>query len=129
MRMTTAQKMRTMFGAFSARSDIKRLLIRRYWERQKTFVLDFAGVQAIFSTADFYSNYWFYGPQIEDMVYEPGTTQVLLSRLRSCRGFADIGANLGYFSVIAAVALKQVPVFAFEMDATLCSSYQEEPRA
>jgi FkbM family methyltransferase len=119
MRMTGVQKMKTALGVFSAGPDIRRLLIRRYWDQYKTFELHFAGVHAVFSTADFYSNYWFYGPQNETQVYEPATTRLLLSRLRGCRGFADLGANLGYFAVIAAVVLKQAPVFAFEMDASL----------
>jgi hypothetical protein len=40
--MNLAQKMVTVFGAFAARSEIKRLLARRYWEAHKTFVVDFA---------------------------------------------------------------------------------------
>jgi FkbM family methyltransferase len=117
--MTTAQKVKTILGAFSVRSDIKRLLIRKYWERRKTFTVNFSNVRAIFSTADFYSNHWFYGPQVDEGAYEPVTTRVLLSCLRNCTGFADVGANLGYFTVIAALVLKELPVFAFEMDATL----------
>jgi FkbM family methyltransferase len=119
MRMTRPQKVKTILGGFSARFDIKRLLVRRYWERHKTFMFDFEGIHAIFSTEDFYSNHWFYGPQSEGAIYEPGTTQVLLRCFQGCRGFADVGANLGYFSVIAGLVLKPFPVTAFEMDATL----------
>lgn len=119
MRMTGAQKIRALFGAFSARSDIKRLLIRRYWEQHKTFALNLAEVRAVFCTEDFYSNYWFWGPQNEDRIYEPAVTRLLINRIRGSRGFVDIGANLGYFTVIAAMLLKDAPIFAFEMDATL----------
>jgi len=119
MRMTVGQKIRTVFGVFSARSDIKRLLVRRYWERHKFFILDFAEVHAVYSTGDFYSNYWFWGPQNEERVYEPAITQLLVDRLNGSRGFVDVGANLGYFTVIASVILKEAPLFAFEMDATL----------
>src|SRR6187549_1435080 len=106
MRMTNSQKVRTLFGAFACRSDIKRTLVRRYWSQHKIFNLDFAGIRAVFSTEDFYSNYWFFGPQNEIPVYEPAVTRLLISRLQSSRGFADLGANLGYFSVIAAILLK-----------------------
>jgi FkbM family methyltransferase len=119
MQMTITQKMRAVLGALSSRSDIKRLLIRQYWNRQKTFVLDFAGVHAVFSTEDFYSNYWFYGPQTQINVYEPAVTRLLISRLSGARCFSDLGANLGYYSVIAALVLKNAPVFAFELDSTL----------
>jgi len=119
MRMTSAQKIEAAFGAFSALSDIKRLLIRRYWDRRKIFILDFAGVHAQFSTADFYSNHWFYGPQNEKFVYEPAVTRLLIERLPGSRAFADVGANLGYFTVIGSVILNDAPVFAFELDTTL----------
>jgi len=119
MRMTNTQKLEATLGVFPALAEIKRLLIRRYWDRRKTFALDFAGVHAVFSTTDYYSNHWFYGPQNEKFVYEPTVTRLLVERLRGSRSFADLGANLGYFTVIAAVVLIDAPVFSFESDATL----------
>jgi FkbM family methyltransferase len=117
--MTSGQKVKAIFGAFSARSAIKRLLVRHYWEQCKSFTLEVDDVRAIFSTEDFYSNYWFWGPQNEYRVYEPAVTRLLIDRVRGSRGFVDIGANLGYFTTIAAVLLRDAPIFAFEMDATL----------
>jgi FkbM family methyltransferase len=126
--MTLLQKAATVLGAVAARSDIKRLLVRRYWERRDTFTVNFEGIQAVFSTKDFYSNYWFYGPQIADGVYEAAVTRLLIQRIRGARGFIDVGANLGYFTVVAAVALKGAPVYSFEIDATLAPITQANLR-
>jgi FkbM family methyltransferase len=119
MYMTSWEKFRAIVGGASRLSEIKTLLARRFWEQYPRFVLDFAGVQAVFSTEDFYSNYWFYGPQNEFRVYEPAVTRLLVKLARGCRCFADIGANLGYFTTVAFAANKNASLFAFEMDETL----------
>ena len=47
--------------------------------------------------------------------YEPSTTRLILSKLKPGNTFVDIGANNGYFSLLAsAVVGKQGHVFAFE---------------
>ena len=119
MKLTIGQKVAALAGAWSSREDIKRLLIRRYWAKRAHFDLRFAGIEVRFSTEDFYSNFWFYGPQTVDAVYEPAVTALLIDRIRSARSFADVGANLGYFSMVAGVARPGIPIFAFEMDETL----------
>ncbi len=119
MKLRFGQKLAALAGIWLARKKIKKLLIQNYWSRHAVFPLEFAGIKATFSTEDFYSNYWFYGPQMSGMVYEPAVTSLLVERLPNARAFADVGANLGYFTVVAGVARPGLPIFTFEMDHTL----------
>ena len=50
-------------------------------------------------------------------IWEPYETQLLLSLLQPEHVFVDVGANVGYFSVLAASVLSEAgQVFAFEPD-------------
>lgn len=65
----------------------------------------------------------------EDGIWEPYETSLLLRFLRPGDVFVDVGANIGYFSVLAAsVVGKQGAVFAFEPDPNnyrlLCANAQ-----
>jgi FkbM family methyltransferase len=46
--------------------------------------------------------------------WEPETVQVFLTLVRNARGFVDVGANTGVFSLLACVANPNVRVVAFE---------------
>jgi len=53
----------------------------------------------------------------EEGIWEPYETSLLLSLLQPGDVFVDVGANLGYFSILAATAVGQGgAVFAFEPD-------------
>jgi FkbM family methyltransferase len=55
---------------------------------------------------------------LEDGLWEPYETSLLLEFLRPGDVFVDVGANIGYFSVLAASAVGDAgAVFAFEPDA------------
>jgi FkbM family methyltransferase len=55
-------------------------------------------------------------------------TMALVERLKGCRCFADVGANLGYFTTIAAKVRPDITVYAFEMDETLLPLLQRNLR-
>jgi FkbM family methyltransferase len=116
MRLTPQQKLAALAGGLNYRSDIRRMLVRRYWQRQDEWAMDFHGIRARFSTADFYSNYWFYGPKNLKEAHEPGVTRLLIERARRSSLFFDIGSNIGYFSVMARLANPGLEVLAVEMD-------------
>lgn len=107
-----------LLGALDAWPDIRHLLVRRHYARHRRCRVAFGGVDVDFATDDFYSTAWF-RPVFDTGVYEPGTLRVLLDRLPSHRCFADVGANLGYFTTIAAKAAPKIQVYAFEADRTL----------
>ena len=87
-----------------AATEIKNLLVRKYWSRRKQLTVDISGTSATFSTADYYSNCWFFGSQNLEAVYEPAISRLLIENIGKARAFADLGANLGYFTVLAAIA-------------------------
>jgi FkbM family methyltransferase len=68
-------------------------------------------VDLVFDVADLTSRYNVFAGQR----YEPNTTDFLISRLRPGNTFLDIGANHGYFSVLAGLCVgREGKVFAFE---------------
>jgi FkbM family methyltransferase len=119
MKLSLTQKFQIIADIPSDRGTIKRLLVRKFWRNKPTFDLDFAGIKARYSTEDFYSNYWFYGPQNVEKAYEPAITTLIVEHVKRAKAFADIGANLGYFTVVAGVANKSIPIYSFEIDQTL----------
>jgi FkbM family methyltransferase len=120
MRLSPSQKFLALLGAFKARKQLKQTLIRNYWATKKTFPLNLPGFDITFCTDDYYSVAWFYQQsQVENYIYEPAITHIMVERLRSARCFADVGANLGYFTTIAAKVRPDIPVYGFELDGTL----------
>jgi FkbM family methyltransferase len=71
-----------------------------------------------YTTEDYYSNYFFY-PRYAQRAHEPLFTRLLVPALRVSRCFADVGANLGYFTTLAGRVAPELAVYAFEMDALL----------
>jgi FkbM family methyltransferase len=120
MRLSIPQKFLALLGAFKARHQIKNILIYNYFADKKTFRLNYPSVDVTFCTEDYYSTAWFYQQsQVEDYIYEPAITRLLIERLKTSRCFADVGANVGYFTTIAAKVRPDIPVHAFELDGTL----------
>jgi FkbM family methyltransferase len=125
MRLTFWQKLAALAAAPRMHRQIRDILVRRYWQKKTDWKLDFHGVTATFAADDFYSNYWFYGPQNIGQAYEPPITRLIIDFARKSRFFADIGANLGYFAVVAARANANLKVVAIELDETLAPIIQK----
>ena len=120
MRLSYPQKIAALLGAFKARDQIKKILIRNYWASKPVFPLNLPGVDVKYHTDDFFSTAFFYQQSaVVDYIYEPAVTHLLMGHLKDARCFADVGANLGYFTVLAAKLRPQIPVHAFELDGTL----------
>lgn len=51
-------------------------------------------------------------------VHELPVAQMLLKLLRKATAFADVGANLGWYTLLAHGANRDLPIFSFEMDRT-----------
>jgi FkbM family methyltransferase len=120
MRLSIPQKFLALLGGIKASNQLKQILIHNYYAKKKTFRLNYPGVDVTFCTDDYYSIAWFYQQsQVEDYIYEPAITRLLVERLKTCRSFADVGANVGYFTTIAAKVRPDIPVHAFELDGTL----------
>jgi FkbM family methyltransferase len=113
-----ATKVRIASGAFAALPEIKRLLLRRHRQKRTRFPVEVDGVSVQFSLEDFYSNMWFHD-QVAGGLYEPVTSRLLIAEARRATCILDAGANLGYFTVLAAAANPGASVHALEMDSTL----------
>ncbi|MEO0879280.1 MAG: FkbM family methyltransferase [Pseudomonadota bacterium] len=119
MKLTPAQKVTTLFGAMEIRQKLKNILIYNFWAKRKTWEQHYGGVPLTFDTSDFYSNWWFYGFKNLTIAHEPVTTRLVIELAKKSTCFLDLGANLGYFSVLAKKTNPSIDVLGFEMDETL----------
>lgn len=74
------------------------------------------GRTTVFSTQDDYSKRWFYPRYDDGRIHEEPVTLLFLDELAESRCFVDVGANLGWFTCLAATHLPEGRVFSFEMD-------------
>lgn len=72
-------------------------------------------VTILFSADDFYSRIWFF-TRCNNRIHEEKVTKLLIEKLNSSRCFVDVGANLGYYTILAAKFMPNGIVYAFEMD-------------
>jgi len=77
-----------------------------------SYIANLGITRAFFMTDDRYSHGWFYPRYSGGGLHEPNLTKQLFSSLTSQSVFVDVGAHLGYFSIIAALRAKAV--FAIE---------------
>lgn len=82
----------------------------------KKVVLD--GVDMVFSLKDPQSRVFFYHPFFRGEHYEQAVTHHLIDRLKASRCFVDVGANIGFYTVLAGKLLERRGgiVHAIEMD-------------
>jgi FkbM family methyltransferase len=92
-----------------------------YASRKYRHILRFAferpGLTVQFHTEDEYSNAWFF-PRFAggDKGHEHKVTDLILAALAGPKQFIDVGANLGWFTCIAAKYMPGGKVYSFEMD-------------
>jgi FkbM family methyltransferase len=91
----------------------------RRWPYRKVRSLRFAvdGREVEFGTDDPESHWWFFPRYAHGRLHEPQVTLALCAALRGAHCFADVGANLGWYTCVAAAHLPAGRVHAFEMDA------------
>lgn len=82
----------------------------------KKVVID--GVEMVFSLRDPQSRVFFYHPFFRGELYEKSVTHHLVERLKASRCFVDVGANIGFYTVLAGKLLDPLGgvVHAIEMD-------------
>jgi FkbM family methyltransferase len=89
--------------------------LRRYGTISRHRV-DIGGQNVVFSTHDEYSKRWFYPRYDQGRIHEEPATLLFLDEIAGSRCFADVGANLGWFTCLAAKHLTDGTVFSFELD-------------
>ena len=117
MKLNFRQKVQAAFSAVKHRNEIKQLLIRRYWQNHKTWKTEVHGVTALFNTSDFFSNMHFWQHGFEG--YEPAVCEILARLIKNSRVYADVGGNVGFFSVLPALINRNCKIFYFEGDSTI----------
>lgn len=70
----------------------------------------------------------FFSYYFKDSIYEEAALRLILQHTREGSIFADIGANIGYFSVMAALRAPSGQVVAFELGSENCSIISENIR-
>jgi FkbM family methyltransferase len=90
----------------------------RYRNYDSLTVTD-TGIEVEFDTSEEPAKNWFFPGMDDGSLHEPVVTRKLLDCLESDSVFFDVGANVGYFSVIASEACSDV--HSFEIDPRLCS--------
>lgn len=112
------QKVEAAFSAVKYRNELKQLLIRRYWQNHKTLKVAAGGVTAVFDSSDFLSNIFFWQGEFSEG-YEPAVCELLARLIKNSRVYADVGGNVGFFSVLPAIINPDCKIFYFEMDSTI----------
>ena len=81
--------------------------------------IDVAGVEMLFTLQDAQSRIFFNHPFFLGELYEREVTHHLVNRLKESKCFVDVGANMGFYSVLAGKILSSRGgvVHAIEMDA------------
>jgi FkbM family methyltransferase len=118
MKLNVAQKLQTAFSALQYKGELKKLLIRRFWQQQKILEVNVHGTSAKFDTSDFLSNVFFWQTEFS-ADYEPAVSRILATLIQNVNVYADIGGNVGFFSVLPALMNPRCRIFYFEMDRTI----------
>lgn len=101
-------------------NKLERFVAQDYPQPEHISYIARIGVRrAFFLTQDRYSYDWFYGRGHPNKLHEPALSHSLFHSLSRNSVFVDVGANLGYFSIIA--ALRARAVFAIEPQEFLIS--------
>ena len=118
MKLNSIQKVQAAFSAVKHRKELKRLLIRRFWQNQKKLMIEVAGVTALFDTSDFLSNIFFWQGEYPQG-YEPAVCEILARLIKKSKVYADVGGNVGVFSILPAILNPDCKIFYFEMDRSI----------
>ena len=87
---------------------------QRYYRHHDLYEVKIYGEKVVFSTEDRYSGRWFF-PRYTNTIHEPKATELLARVARDAENIIDVGANLGWFTCVAAT-LSEGTVHAFELD-------------
>ena len=118
MRLTISQKIESAISSFRYRREIKALLIRRFWQKKKLLTVNVLGTQATFDTSDFLSNVFFWQSEFSED-YEPAVSKILATLIKSSDVYADVGGNVGFFSILPALFNPTCKIYYLEMDRTI----------
>lgn len=97
-----------------ARQWVTEQRFRRYYSQRDRYEVQIHGRDIVFSTEDGYSGRWFF-PRYDGWIHEPKATELFARLSLEAENIIDVGANLGWFSCVAA-SISDGTVHAFELD-------------
>jgi FkbM family methyltransferase len=95
----------------------KRAIKRKYGNLEKLEIKIY-DQNLVFSTEDPYSKFWLYLRCSKGNIHEENVTKLLVECLKDTKCFVDVGANIGYYSVLASKIASNAVIYSFEMDAS-----------
>lgn len=105
-------------GMLSPLKNVRRwfadLRFSRYYSERDLYEVYIHGRKIAYSTEDEYSGRWFF-PRYSGKIHEPKSTELLVRLSQDAENVIDVGANLGWFTCIAA-SISSGTVHAFEVD-------------
>ncbi|WP_137284653.1 FkbM family methyltransferase [Halorussus salinisoli] len=93
--------------------------LRYRHKRQHT--LESQNLKLLFDTSTLIAKRWFFPRYSDGSLHEPVVSKKLISVLDTDSVFFDVGANVGYYSVLASQRCKTGHVHSFELDPRLAS--------
>lgn len=99
-------------------------LFRMRFGRRNRLMIRTKRTTILFDTSTSYSKRWFYPRYRDGVPHEAHVSEILEDRLRPDSCFFDIGANLGYYSLLATSICTLGSVYAFEIDPVLIQEIQ-----
>jgi FkbM family methyltransferase len=84
---------------------------------KRQYSLTYDNIETKFLTTNSFSRSWFYPRYENGKIHEPLATQMLIEAIQNNDIVVDVGANLGWFTCIAASQNPKCFVYSFEMDA------------
>lgn len=101
-------------------SKLKEILVSTifflFFSHRNKYHFSKGNITVTFSTTNSYARKWFYPRYGFGRIHEPCVTLMVIDELTPNDIFFDVGAHLGYFSIIAAKICYKSKVHLFEMD-------------
>lgn len=117
--------LRKAYGALKNPLRAVKIILREGWHMlyvpirygtRRTCTFSIRGVSFSFDTTDRYSKQWFFPRCDKGRYHEPAVTELVARLSTNAPSFIDVGAHLGYFTVLAGALMPEKPVVAYEID-------------
>lgn len=92
------------------------------YSRKSSLVIEYQDTDFKFDTSTRQSNSWFLPRYRGGKLHEPEISEFLIQEIEKDDVFYDIGAHVGYYSVLAAQKCPKGKVYSFELDPALVES-------
>jgi len=96
--------------------------LKSIYSRKSSLVIEYQDTDFKFDTSTRQSNSWFLPRYRGGKLHEPEISKFLIQEIEKDDVFYDVGAHVGYYSVLAAQKCTNGKVYSFEIDPALIES-------